>query len=123
MSLEVSGKVFVVLPEQTGQGKNGPWVKQDFVIETEEQFPKKACFSVWGDKVSELKNLKQGEQITVGFNIESREFNNKWYTDLRAWKISKSATTAKSSAKIPDDLPPIGENDIPMEEEGDDLPF
>jgi hypothetical protein len=120
MSLEVNGKVLVILPEQTGQGKNGTWVKQDFVIETEDQFPKKACFSVWGDKVSEIRNLKIGEQVSVSFNIESREFNNKWYTDLRAWKISKSSG---KSANIPSDLPPITENDIPDDDQGGDLPF
>jgi hypothetical protein len=121
MSLEVNGYVLIILPEQTGQGKNGPWVKQDFVIETEEQFPKKACFSVWGDKVSEIKNLKIGEKISVSFNIESREFNNKWYTDLRAWKISKSSSNVSPGA--PSDLPPISEKDIPFEDEGGDLPF
>jgi hypothetical protein len=121
MSLEINGKVFVILPEQTGQGKNGSWVKQDFVIETDDQFPKKACFSVWGDKVSELKNLKTGEQVSISFNVESREFNNKWYTDLRAWKISKSSS--KTSSNVPEEMPPISENDIPMDETGDDLPF
>jgi hypothetical protein len=121
MSLEINGKVFAILAEQTGQGKNGNWVKHDFVIETEEQFPKKACFSAWGDKAAEVKKLKVGDSVSIGFNIESREFNNKWYTDLRAWKIAKSsATTAKN---IPEDLPPITEDDIPMDEVGDDLPF
>jgi hypothetical protein len=120
MSLEINGKVVVILPEQSGQGKNGTWVKQEFVIETEDQFPKKACFSVWGDKISEIKNLKPLENVTVGFNIESREFNNKWYTDLRAWKISKSSG---KQADISTDLPPISEEDIPIEDQGNDLPF
>jgi hypothetical protein len=118
MSLEISGKVFMTLPEQTGQGKNGAWVKQEFIVETEEQFPKKVCFSAWGDKVSDIKNLSKGEKITVSFNIESREFNNKWYTDLRAWKISKSGTSSPSS-----DLPPISETDIPFDDQEGDLPF
>ena len=121
MSLEISGKVFALLPEQSGQGKNGSWVKQEFIIETEEQFPKKACFSVWGDKVSELKTLKNGDKITVSFNVESREFNNKWYTDLRAWKISKTSGAPTNS--VQEELPPLNENDIPLEDAGDDLPF
>jgi hypothetical protein len=121
MSLEINGKVVAILAEQSGQGKNGTWVKQEFVIETEEQFPKKACFSAWGDKAAEVKKLKVGDPVSVGFNIESREFNNKWYTDLRAWKISKTSTT--SSKNISEELPPITENDIPMDEVGDDLPF
>jgi hypothetical protein len=120
MSLDITGKVFLVLPEQSGQGKNGSWVKQEFIIETEDQFPKKACFSVWGDKVSDIKNLKTGEKITVSFNVESREFNNKWYTDLRAWKISKSSG---KQPEVDTDLPPISENDIPFDDQTGDLPF
>jgi hypothetical protein len=121
MSLEISGKVYAVLPEQGGQGRNGPWVKQEFVIETEDQFPKKVCFSVWGEKVSEIKPLNQGDKITVSFNVESREFNNKWYTDLRAWKIAKSG--AGAAGPLSEELPPITEKDIPLDEAGDDLPF
>jgi hypothetical protein len=121
MSLEINGKVFAILTEQSGQGKNGAWVKQDFVIETEEQFPKKACFSAWGDKASDVKNLRIGDAVSISFNIESREFNNKWYTDLRVWKIVKASS--KSSKNTTDDLPPISEKDIPMEMPEDDLPF
>ena len=124
MSLDLNGKVLKVLPEQSGTGKNGAWVKQDFVVETEEQFPKKVCFSSWGDKVAEVKNLTEGEMITISFNAESREFNGKWYTDLRAWKIVKA--TGKAGGKVVDnqmETPPFTENDIPPDEEGDDLPF
>jgi hypothetical protein len=120
MSLEISGKVVMTLPEQSGQGKNGTWVKQEFIIETEDQFPKKICFSAWGDKVSDIKNLSTGEKITVSFNPESREFNNKWYTDLRAWKITKSDSGSIEPVK---DLPPISEKDIPFDDQDGDLPF
>jgi len=119
MSLELSGKVFALLQEQSGEGKNGRWVKQDFVIETADQFPKKVCFSAWGDKAEEVKKLKTGEEVTISFNPESREFNSKWYTDLRAWKISKSAVKTHDNTS---ELPPFEEKDIPQDE-GDDLPF
>jgi hypothetical protein len=52
MAHELTGKVLQVLPEQTGTGRNGQWSRQDFIVETQEQFPKKVCFSAWGDKVS-----------------------------------------------------------------------
>ena len=119
MSLELSGKLFALLQEQSGEGKNGRWVKQDFVIETADQFPKKVCFSAWGDKVADIKNLKKGDEVTISFNPESREFNGKWYTDLRAWKIGKSSAKSTGNAT---DLPPFDEKDIPLEE-ADDLPF
>ncbi len=119
MSLEISGKVFTLLQEQSGEGKNGRWVKQEFVIETEDQFPKKVCFSTWGDKVAEVKKLAEGDTVEVSFNVESREYSGRWYTDLRAWKIVKSSG---QSAENKQDTPPFNEADIPPEE-ADDLPF
>jgi len=121
MSLEVKGKVVKILPEQTGQGRNGVWVKQEFVIETMEQFPKKACFSAWGDKTTAIKQLIQGDEVMVSFNIESREYNERWYTDLRAWKIVKDSQT--TSNQNMNEMPPIGENDIPPEGDDTGLPF
>ena len=125
MALELSGKVMQLLSEQTGTGKNGQWVKQDFIIETEEQYPRKVCFSAWGEKVSMVKTLKAGTPVKVSFNIESREFNGRWYTDLRIWKleIAESAgdTAAPAHAADPG-LEPLlpggtedsGENDLPF---------
>ena len=79
MSLEIEGKVVNILQEQTGEGKNGKWVKQDFVIETSDQYPKKVCFTTWGDKAAEVKKLNMGDNLVVSFNAESREYNQKWY--------------------------------------------
>ena len=121
MSLEITGKVFKVLAEQTGTGKNGVWVKQDFVIETDEQFPKKAVFSAWGDKAASVKNLQSGERVKVSFNVEAREYNEKWFTDLRAWKIDKIGAAQTSSSNVSssaDDFPTTFSSDSE-----DSLPF
>lgn len=120
MALEISGKVLQILPEQTGTGKNGQWNRQDFVIETQEQYPRKVFFSAWGDKASVLKTLKPGVVVSVSFNAESREFNGKWYTDLRIWKIE---LPAQQAAPVPgpenyDNLEPLSPG-----EEPNDLPF
>ncbi len=98
-TLEITGKLVKVLPETSGQGKNGTWTKQDFVIETDEQYPKKVCISAWGDKAQTLRSVKPGDMLKVSFNIESREYNERWYTDIRAWRIERSAANAA-------DLPP-----------------
>jgi hypothetical protein len=120
MNTEIEGKLFKILPVQTGDGKFGKWVKQEFIIETFGEYPKKVCFSAWGDKSDDLKNLIEGDKITISFNPESREYNGKWFTDLRIWKITKGeAGSAKSSFNAP---PPFNENDIPPEDE-EDLPF
>jgi len=122
MALEVKGKVINILPAQSGEGRNGRWEKQEFVIETMDQYPKKICFSAWGDKTEMVKQLSPGEEITVSFNLESREYNQKWYTDARMWKIEKGSG-GQTSSPTGDFPPPLSENDIPPESEGNDLPF
>jgi len=122
MSLEIEGKVVNVLQEQTGEGRNGKWVKQDFVIETSDQYPKKVCFTTWGDKAADVKKLNVGDSLLVSFNVESREYNQKWYTDLKAWKIVKNTQGNKSQPTQNESIPPLSENDIPPETD-EDLPF
>jgi hypothetical protein len=73
-NLEITGKIVQIDEPVTGQSSRGEWKKQQFIIETEEQYPKKICFINWNDKVG-LSNLKPGAKVTVAFNVESREFN------------------------------------------------
>lgn len=87
MSLEVSGQIIKLMPEQSGESQRGPWKKQDMIIETNEQYPKKIAITCWGEKVDEIQKLQAGAQIKVSINIESREYNDRWYTDIRAWRI------------------------------------
>ncbi|MBC8320228.1 MAG: DUF3127 domain-containing protein [Bacteroidetes bacterium] len=116
MSSQVKGKLIQKLPIETGEGKNGKWEKQQFIIETDEQFPKKICIVLWGDKVPMLEKVTEGDILNVSINIESREFNSKWYTDLRAWRIEKDEDEG-SQASIP--LEPPTDLGLP----DDDLPF
>jgi hypothetical protein len=76
---------------QTGQSQNGQWKKQDIIVETEGQYRKKICISIWGDKINE-DQLKIGNILKIDCDIESREYNGKWYTDIKAWKIEVANT-------------------------------
>ncbi|HEX3006643.1 MAG TPA: DUF3127 domain-containing protein [Bacteroidales bacterium] len=122
--LELSGKLIQILPLQSGNGKNGTWQKQDFVIETTDQYPKKVCFSAWADKADVVKTLNPGTMVKVAFNAESREFNGKWYTDLRIWKIETAG--GNNMNEQPGDeyyknlVPPAASD---LEPTPDDLPF
>lgn len=88
MSLEIEGTLIQKLPVQSGLSKSGnSWQKQEFIIETHDQYPKKICIMLWGDKANMLNTLNINDNIKVYFDIESREFNGKWYTDARAWKV------------------------------------
>ncbi|MBN8826067.1 MULTISPECIES: DUF3127 domain-containing protein [unclassified Spirosoma] len=88
MALELVGKLIKVLPEVTGQGRNGAWNKQEFVIETlDSQYPKKVCMTAWGEKANDLKQFAEGDTLKATFSAESREYNDRWYTELRAFRI------------------------------------
>ena len=88
--MEVIGKFVKTLPEQTGVGKNGEWVNAGFVVETSEQYPKNLAFSARKDDVVEVvRELSIGDMIKVFFSAESREYNERWYTELKAFRIDK----------------------------------
>lgn len=95
--MEIEGTLIQKLAVQSGKSARGDWAKQEFVIEYQDgNFPTKVCFSVWGaDKVKELEQFNQGEKIKVSFNVSSREYNGKWYTDLRAWRINQAGASAQ----------------------------
>jgi hypothetical protein len=126
--MEITGKLLEKLQQQTGQGKNGQWVKQEFIIETQEQYPKKVIIQLWGDKVRDLNAIEIGETFKSSINIESREFNGRWYTDVKAWKIEKVGSQSSTKAtNIPpmttsDDIPPFIP-EIDGGEDDNDLPF
>ncbi len=127
--MEISGKLIQKLPLQSGVGKTGTsWQKQEFVIETIETYPKKICANLWGDKTDALNALNIGDQVIMTFNLESREFNGKWYTDVKAWKIDPVAAAPSQAPQSGNSVPAA--NPLPEEFEGtfvddsqDDLPF
>jgi hypothetical protein len=115
--MQLTAKLVQLLPLQTGTGKNGQWKKQDIILETEGQYPKKVCVSIWGDKINESL-LKPGSMLTISFDVESREYNGRWYTDVKAWKVE--AAGAGTTDKSPDDHVYFDEGSM---ESKDDLPF
>lgn len=118
--MEISGTVIDILAEVNGQGKNGTWRKQEFILETPSQYPKKVCISIWGDRIDQA-SLQKGEAVTASIDLESREYNGRWYTEARAWKVEKTAGTAAAGAAAPATATPLP----PTFTEGgdDDLPF
>jgi hypothetical protein len=114
MNIVLTGRLLNILPQQSGTGKNGTWIKQDFIIETPGEYPRKVCVSAWGDKAGEVSGLSEGDTLQVSVNIESREFNERWYTDVKAWRIEKTSdpSGAPASPPPPGDIPPPADDDI-----------
>lgn len=97
MDLHITGKVIKILEEQSGKGKNGPWRKRDFILETEGDYPRKVCITQWGDQIDK-NSVTEEETVTAFIDIQSREYKGNWYTDVKAWKIEKGAPTTGEGA-------------------------
>ena len=126
--MELSGKIFKVMPLETGEGKNGVWKKQQIIIETtSDKYPKKVAVQLWGDLTD--KGFQEGAEISVEFDVESREYNGKWYTDAKAWRINKNTSdspaqqqTSTSNERTTNSTSTTN-NNIGNTEIDEDLPF
>ena len=133
MSLEITGKLIEKLPVQEGTSKAGnSWRKQEFVIETADQYPRKICANLWADKIDMLDQMTVGDTVKMSFDLESRNFNGRWYTDVRAWKLEKAgdanvatAAPAPAATDLPE-TPTISEfpgDPLTATDDVNDLPF
>lgn len=117
--MKVTGKLAKILEKQTGQKKDGSgeWVKQLFLVETDEQYNNLYCFEVFGDeKVENLnKYNKEGDNVTVEFNVSTNEWQGRYFTTLKSWRIEKAGLTINDTKEIGDVLQ--------ADEIDDDLPF
>ncbi len=123
--MELSGKVIAVLEPRGGVSKTGnAWKVQEYVIETHEQYPRKMCFDVFGeDKINQF-NIQAGEELTVHFDIDAREWQGRWFNSIRAWKVERvdqNGPTPPEVDEVP--FPPMSTPDFSAGDEKDDLPF
>ena len=123
--MEFEGVVYKILPATKGTSARGDWQRQEVIFELPQEFSRKICV-IFFNKESDVARLREGMICTVSVNIESREYNGKWYTDVRAWRVQPKEETAAAPA-MPD-MPPVTEEPAyaapaaPMAEV-DDLPF
>lgn len=97
--MDIVGKIIQVLPEQSGTSKSGnPWKSQSYVLETQEQYPRKVCFELFGEERIKSNPCKIDDIVTVSFDIESREFNGRWYTSIRGWRVQQGAVAGTAAA-------------------------
>ncbi len=127
MDISITGTVKQVLDEQSGTSKNGQWRKQEFILETEGEYPKPVCIVQWGEKIDEF-GIREGERLTAHVDIQSREYNGRWYTDVKAWRVERPDAAAGGAGASGAGAPPATEDEPWPEEpspfdEDDGLPF
>lgn len=120
--MELTAKLIQVLPLQSGVSKNGEWKKQDIVVETDGQYPKKVCISIWGDKASEA-TLQIGNILNISFDVESREYNGRWYTDVKAWRVELAAPNSPEGYPTNQGAAQMAPPPNFSSDDADDLPF
>lgn len=140
--MEIVGKIIQMLPLQQGtsQRTNKPWMIQSFIIETQEQYPRKVCIEMFGEDRIKSNPIAVDQIVTAHFDLESREFNGRWYTSVRAWKVEQGDTSnavaqPASAAAQPATAQPAQEaqpapaantqsfDAVAQEDDGTDLPF
>ncbi len=107
----IEGRIIQKLDIESGQSARGPWQKQNFIVETQEQYPRKVCIGLWTNQIQILQSYQIGDMIRAYVNIESREFNGRWYTDVRAWKLENPA-----NAPMPQQGMPYAPQGMPMQQ-------
>lgn len=125
--MEVTGKIILALPEMSGTSKAGnAWKKREYVLETQEQYPKKVHFDFFGERADQYP-LSVGDTIRLSFDIESREYNGRWFTSIRGWKAEKvDANVGTYPTETIPTPPPVVSEIPPMAiagDDNDDLPF
>ena len=138
MDIQIQGQLIQVLPLSSGVGKASgkEWKKQEYVLETPDQFPRKIHFSVWGDRID--PSYQVGDQVTIWVDVESREFNGRWYTDVKAWRMERGLVAPQAPQMQPEATPASAPSFVAQQptmpaqpatgwasnsDSGDDLPF
>lgn len=134
ITMDIQGKIIFALEPRSGESRNSGnnWKAQDFVIETHDQYPRKCCFTVFGEDRLNQFNIQVGEEMTVSLDIDAHEYNGRWYNSLRAWKVQRGgqapATPTVNGGAAPavpggQIAAPLNPMDAPADNSQDDLPF
>lgn len=139
--MELQGKVIAALQPRTGESKRNPgeqWMSQEFVIETHDQYPRKMVFNVWGQDRLQRFNIQVGQEVMVSFDIDAREWQGRWFTDIRAYDVRQvdpatigatgaapyqPAVAPAAAPAAPAAAPAAQPAPFPAQDSADDLPF
>ena len=128
--MEFTGKIIAILQPRGGVSKasGNEWKAQEYVIEDHGQYPRKMCFDVFGADKIEQFNIQMGEELTVSFDVDARQWQDRWFNSIRAWKVERVQAQDVPAADVtgfPPGVPapnaaPAFDNSA---DPADDLPF
>lgn len=123
--MEFTGKIIAILPQRGGVSKSGnEWKVQEYVIEDHGQYPRRMCFDVFGTDKIEQFNIQMGEELTVSFDIDARQWQDRWFNSIRAWKVERAGSApADNGQGVPPPPAPATAPDFLAGDANDDLPF
>lgn len=99
--MDIEATVNMLLPLVTGQSARGEWKKQDVIFDLPGEFNRKLCVGFWGDRAADAATLRPGDRVALSANVESREYNGRWYTEVRAWRMNRLEGQAGMSGGYP----------------------
>ena len=121
--MEFKGRVIAVLPLKSGVSKAGtPWQAQEYVVENDDQYPRKMCFDVFGEEKIKRFNIQMGEVITVQFDVDAHQWQDRWFNSLRAWRIDREPV-GQPVQPVVQPAPGFVMPPFPAPTAEDDLPF
>lgn len=105
--MEITGKIIAVLQANSGISPRtgNPWMSQEYVLETHDQFPRKCCFRIFGEDRIKQFNIQAGEELTVSFDIDAREYNGRWFNSINAWKVDRNVQAQQPVQPVGGDMP------------------
>ncbi len=108
--MDLTGKVIAIMQPRSGvsQRTGNPWMTQEYVIEVPGQYPKKMLFNIFGEDRIKQFNIQMGEDITVSFDIDAREYNGRWFNDIRAYNVQRGVVAPAAAPAAESPFPPQG---------------
>ncbi len=99
--MEFQGTVFKIMPENKGVSARGEWQRQEVIFEMMDGAYARKVAVTFFNKPNDVAGLTVGSSYNVSFNVESREYNDRWYTDIRAWRVVPADAAQAAPAAAP----------------------
>lgn len=93
MDVTIKGIITAILPEQSGvsQKTGNAWRRAQYILEHEHgQYPRSIVFDVMGDDKINQMAIRQGEELVIHLNIDTREFNGRYFNNVECWKVERA---------------------------------